>query len=237
MIGIHPGVAEAGRTAAGATLQQAVDRELAATWRELAERGHRGEAERDGSAGQMIVHAGIHAFPYLSRLGDWGNASTMLERSLGRDGSPRTVGAVLPLLRQVVRATEGTLYALEDRGVLANGITGWRVPRGGRAGDACRSGGCGAAGDFDTASSAAGDLINLLQAAAHSRKPWSSPNESLISPVARDVVRGRRSRTNANVCRYWATRATAPKSCARSTNYACAWKSLPDPPDENDRAV
>ncbi len=167
VIGIHPGVAEAGRTAAGATLQQAVDRELAATWRTLAEQGRRGEAERDGSAGQMIVRAGIHAFPYLSRLGAWDDAGTMLERSLSRDGSPQTVGTVLPLLRQVVRATEGTQRALADRGVLAKALLA-----GGFLAEAEQEMRAVLAdaeqqGDFRTASSVAGALINLLRDRAH----------------------------------------------------------------------
>ena len=237
VIGIHPGVAEAGRTAAGATLQQAVDRELAAMWRTLAERGRRGEAEQDGSAGQMIVHAGIHAFPYLSRLGAWGDACAMLERSLVRDGwSPQTVGTVLPLLRQVVRATEGTQRASGDRRVLASAIRA-----GGFLAEAEREMRAVLAdaeqqGDFHTASNVAGDLINLLKDRAHypealelaKRKP-DLTRRAGRGPWSQIADEGQR-------LQILSLQDDHAEVLHQANELRVRMEGLPDPPDENDRA-
>ena len=68
----------------------------------------------------MIVRAGLAAFPYLSRLGEWEAASVMLEQATKLDLSPGTIAAALPLLQRVVEATAETDRALTDRGVLAH---------------------------------------------------------------------------------------------------------------------
>ena len=73
---IHPGVAEAGRAAAGADFQAAVDAELAATWWTLMGKGREAHG-KEPWAGPWIVRAGLAAYPYLSRLGEWGTAGFM----------------------------------------------------------------------------------------------------------------------------------------------------------------
>ncbi len=236
VIGIHPGVAEAGRAAAGATLQQAVDRELAATWRTLAEQGRRGETEQDSSAGQRIVHAGIHAFPYLSRLGAWDDAGALLELSLNRDESPQTVGAVLPLSRQLVRATEGTHHALADRRVLANALRA-----GGFLAEAEQEMRAVLAdaeqqGDLNAESLVAGDLIAFLRDRAH--------YQEALELAERKVDLTRRAGLGP-----WSQIAD---ECQRLQIFNCQgdhaevlqqvnelhvrMEGLPNPPDENDRS-
>jgi hypothetical protein len=110
---IHPGVAEAGRAAAGPEFQEAVDSELAGTWADLFKKGW------DRDDGLMVAGAGLAAFPYLSRLGAWEKAAFMLERVCVISSAPTTIAAVLPRMRRIVEASTGTERELSIRAVLA----------------------------------------------------------------------------------------------------------------------
>jgi tetratricopeptide (TPR) repeat protein len=159
---IHPGVAEAGRAEAGPVFQEAVDNELAATWRMVMQRGSE-EYGKAPEAGRMIVRAGLAAFPYLSRRQEWALASAMLEQVDYHDKSPATVAAVLLRMRRVVEATSGTERELIDRGLLARLLL-----QAGRREEAEREMRAVIAqaenrNKFETASVIAGDLVNLLR--------------------------------------------------------------------------
>jgi tetratricopeptide (TPR) repeat protein len=118
---IHPGVAQAGRAEAGAEFQDAVDMELAATWRTVMAHEQE-EYGKSPEAGNMIVRAGLAAFPYLSRRQDWATASTLLEQVDRVDSAPATIAALLPRMRRIVEATTETDRELTDRGLLARFI-------------------------------------------------------------------------------------------------------------------
>ena len=157
---IHPGVAEAGRAAAGEGIQAAVDVELAAFWRAVFEAGL--EQESAGGGG-MVTLAGRRAAPYLMRRQEWGLASELLERVLQRDKSPATVAAVLPMLGRIAEATKGTDRELVDAGVLARAFlaAGRRDEAEARMREVvARAAECG---DHRLASGMAGYLINLLR--------------------------------------------------------------------------
>ena len=127
---IHPGVAEAGRAAAGEVIQAAVDVELAAFWRAVFDAG----LERESAGGGGVVTlAGRRAAPYLMRRQEWGLASTLLERVLQRDRSPATVAAVLPMLGRIAEATKGTDRELSRCRGAGPGIPGRRPPGRGRS--------------------------------------------------------------------------------------------------------
>ena len=156
---IHPGVAEAGRAAAGEGIQAAVDVELAAFWNTQ----YRGGLERESEGGgSMVTLAGRRAAPYLMRRQEWRLASTLLEGVLHRDKSPATVAAVLPMLGRIAEATKGTDRELVDAGVLARAFLA-----AGRRDEAealmrevlARAAACG---DYRLASGTAGHLIGLL---------------------------------------------------------------------------
>ena len=157
---IHPGVAEAGRAAAGEVIQAAVDVELAAFWNTLFQAGL--ERESAGGGG-LVTLAGRRAAPYLLRRQEWGLASELLDRVLQRDKSPATVGAVLPMLERIAEATKGTDRELFDAGVLAVAFLA-----AGRPDEAepllrevvARAVSCG---NHRLASAKAGDLIYLLR--------------------------------------------------------------------------
>jgi hypothetical protein len=159
---IHPGVAEAGRAEVGPPLQEAVDAELAATWRQLMRRGLE-DYGKDPGAGALIVRAGLAGFPYLSRGREWATASAMLEATTLRDGSPATLAAVLPRMRRVVEATAGTERELIDRGKLAKTLA--HIGRREEAEQEFRAvmEEAERRGEFRTASANASDLGNLLR--------------------------------------------------------------------------
>ena len=157
---IHPGVAEAGRAAAGESIQAAVDIELAAFW----DTQFRGGLERESEGGGgLVTLAGRRAAPYLMRRQEWGRASALLERVLQRDESPATVAAVLPMLEWIAEATKGTDRELVDAGKLASAFlaAGRRDEAEARLPEIlARAAECG---DHRLASNAAGYLINLLR--------------------------------------------------------------------------
>ena len=159
---IHPGVAEPGRVEAGAEFQSAVDIELAATWQSLMGQALE-EYGKSPEVGNLIVRAGLAAFPYLSRRADWVTASTMLERVDRVDRAPATIAALLPRMRRIVEATSGTDEELRDRALIAKFLQ-----QAGRTEDAEQelhavTERAVAGEEFDTASASAGDLVNLLR--------------------------------------------------------------------------
>jgi tetratricopeptide (TPR) repeat protein len=159
---IHAGVAEAGRMEAGSEFQGAVDTELAATWRTMMQHGLE-EYGKGTEAGNMIVRAGLAAFPYLSRRQEWATAAFMLEQVNLLDKSPATLAAILPRARRVVEAAAGTERELTCRGTLARLLSeaGQKeeAEREMRAVIAQADG----RNEFGTASKVATDLINVLR--------------------------------------------------------------------------
>lgn len=164
---LHPAVAEAGRREAGEDVAVAVDRELGDFWVARYQHGHRTEMK---GGGWLIATAGPRAAPYLLRAERWQEASTLLEDTLLRDATPATVATALPLLRRLVRATEGTERELIDAGVLASALmqAGHLREAEARLRDLIhRSEEDGA---FRSASVKSGQLINLLGATGRARE-------------------------------------------------------------------
>ena len=156
---IHPGVAEAGRAAAGEGIRAAVDVELAAFWNTLFQAGLERESAGGGS---MVTLAGRRAAPYLMRRQEWGRARALLERVLHRDQSPATVAAVLPMLGRIAEATKGTEAGLSGQ-VLARALlaAGRRDEAEARMREVvARAAACG---NHRLASGMAAYLINLLR--------------------------------------------------------------------------
>jgi tetratricopeptide (TPR) repeat protein len=103
--GIHPVVAAAGRDAAGDRFQAAVDARTSSYWEGVSLAAAR--AETGKGAGRDIVTAGLRAAPYLLRLSQWDSALALLEESLARDHSRRTLAAALPRLRAIADGLRG----------------------------------------------------------------------------------------------------------------------------------
>jgi tetratricopeptide (TPR) repeat protein len=157
---LHPGVVGAGRAEAGDAFQAAVDAELAAFWRAGFDYGLK-EEMRGG--GRLVVQAGRSAAPYLLRRERWEEASLLLEGVIQRDPSPATIAAVLPLLRRIAAATEGTERELEDAARLASALLEagrWREAEA-MMRDIARK--AAERGEFRTAMSVATYLINILK--------------------------------------------------------------------------
>jgi hypothetical protein len=156
---VHPGVAEAVRAQTGPDLQAVVDGVLAAFWQAVFWQAIRAEG---GEAGGMVVRAGRAAAPYLLRLGEWAAAGTLLDQALGRDRSPGTVAALLPLLGQVAQATRGSDRELVDAGVLAR-VVGLVDPVEGERQLRAVLANAVAQQAYDQAAAATGNLVNLLR--------------------------------------------------------------------------
>jgi hypothetical protein len=170
---IHPGIAEAGREAAGVEFQQVVDEELADTWQSALLQG----LEAHGNAqwaGPLIVRAGPAAFPYLTRRGKWDAAAMMLEQgwTFG-DQSPAMLATVLRHARHIADATAGTESETRTRALLARFLA--VAGRGDEAETILRAtmAKAEAGADFPTASTAAGNLADLLREAG-------KPDEALL---------------------------------------------------------
>jgi hypothetical protein len=159
---MHPGVAQAIRAAATPRVQAAADTELAAFWYQVSSAARRRDG---GEAGQVIVRAGLAAAPYLLRLQDWDTAATLLERALRRDISPAVTAAALPALRAIAAATHAPkdLAALAQALAAADPAEAEALLHGAVAQAAANA-------DFRVASSAAGDLVNLLTDAGRLRE-------------------------------------------------------------------
>jgi tetratricopeptide (TPR) repeat protein len=161
---IHPGVAEAGREQAGPELRESVDVRLASFWKALFRQALEKE---DAGMGGLILRAGRGATPYLMRQRRWGEAATSLERVIRRDRSPATLAATVPLLQRIAEETEGTVEGLANAGVFAKALS-----MAGRTGEAVAILGkleqqAVESGQYRLASTAAGDLTNLLMDAGH----------------------------------------------------------------------
>ncbi len=160
--GIHPGVAEAALAKGDAALLHATDIELGSFFTALVAHGLQKESE---GGGVVIAHAARRGVPYLMRTGQWDLAAILLERLLLRNQSPETIDFALPLMERIVQATAGSERALSHQGHLAR-----ILQMAGRSDEAehrirevielAR-----ALGQHWLASTASGDLMNLLWAA------------------------------------------------------------------------
>ncbi len=99
---VHPGVAAAGRAQAGEAFQAAVDQEAGAYWTTVFSQARKQEI------GWLIVRAGRAAVPYLLRLDEHSLALRLLEQVVHRDQSPGAIAALLPVLRQIADAVQGS---------------------------------------------------------------------------------------------------------------------------------
>lgn len=156
---LHPGVAAAARDKAPDGLCAAVDRHMGGIWLEVLQLCLENETQ---GAGEMIRRAGFAAAPYLLRGQQWEAAGRALEQVLKRDSSPATVAAALPLLRKAADRAAGA-DSLAARGRLARAL--WLAGQGAAAETELRGliDQAAAAGDYQMASVAAGDLLNLLR--------------------------------------------------------------------------
>jgi tetratricopeptide (TPR) repeat protein len=157
---LHPGVAEAARAEAAPAVLDAVDIEMGNYHGSMFMRALKREMEGQGGT---VVASARRAAPYLLRQARWEEAGTLLERLLHRDASPATLAFALPLLRRIVEATAGTERELIDAGVLANAL--WKAGRVAEAEQMLRDliDTSVAQGNYRTASSIAGILLNLLR--------------------------------------------------------------------------
>ncbi|MBO3746603.1 CHAT domain-containing protein [Streptosporangiaceae bacterium NEAU-GS5] len=120
VMGVHPGVAGAGRSAAGAVFGEAADRQLAVFWWAVFE--HAREGEQGMEAGGLMVRAGSGAVPYLLRLAAWQDARWLLEQVLHRDRSRGTVAGLVAGLRRVAAGLAGGPEELVARGTLGRAL-------------------------------------------------------------------------------------------------------------------
>ena len=159
---IHPGVAESVRAAADPAHLAAADKELGDFYVAMSRRAMRNEMQ--GGSG-TVAEAARRGAPYLMRGERWEEAAKLLERLLHRDGSPTTTSFALPLLRRIVEETEGTSEGIENAGVLTGALmAAGRVDEAERTMRALIERGV-AQGNYKLASTAAGNLLNLLRAA------------------------------------------------------------------------
>ena len=161
---IHPGVAEAGREQAGPELRESVDVSLALFWTGVF---WKAVAKEGVGTGELILRAGRSAVPYLMRQCRWNEAATLLEQVINRDKSPATLAGTVPLLQRIAETTEGTVEGLVNAGVFAKALR-----RAGRTGEAVAILGkleheAVESGQYRVASTAAGELTNLLRNAGH----------------------------------------------------------------------
>jgi len=162
---LHPVVAAAGRSAASDNFRLGVDAIMADFWHAIF---WHGEEEEMRGRGHLIVEAGRRAAPYLLRRQQWEVASTLLEGVLTRDPSRATASAVLPLLRQIADATQGTQRGLLDAAVLAGAL--FRAGRGPEAEKMVRViiPAAAARGEFRAAGGAMSTLVDVLRATGRS---------------------------------------------------------------------
>jgi len=113
---IHPGLAQASLEEADEKFRAAVDTEMAYFWIARFWAAMCDEAEEKS---QLVVIAGLRSAPYLIRQNIWDEASYFLEEVIYRDGSPKTIASVLPLLRHITKLAIGTDLESEEYGILA----------------------------------------------------------------------------------------------------------------------
>jgi tetratricopeptide (TPR) repeat protein len=174
---IHPGVAEAGRSASGEPFREAVDDVQAVFWSACFQAGLRKESE---DAGPSVIRAGLSGAPYLMRQRRWEDASNRLEQVLYRSNSQATEATVLPLLLRLAEATEGTPREHIDAGLAATALARfgrWRDaeamlrPILDRALDR---------NDFRVASVAANEIINVLMQTGRAAQALDLLNQKKI---------------------------------------------------------
>ncbi len=115
---IHPGVVQAGLGEIDEKFKTVVDSKMASYWRAVFDEAQSGDQEK----GQLVIMAGLRSAPYLIRLKEWSEASSILEDVISRDSSPETIASVLPLLRHIAQVTSGTDQGLIDSGILAHAL-------------------------------------------------------------------------------------------------------------------
>ncbi len=97
--GVHPGVAESVRGAAGSDLQAQVDANASGYWIALSTRGIADEEQH--ATGGIVLRSAMAALPYLLRLERWDAAAQMLSRAVTRAGHRGVLLRLVPYLRQV----------------------------------------------------------------------------------------------------------------------------------------
>ena len=232
---LHPGVADAGRAEAGAALQAAVDQRLAAMWDGVMQQGL--EAQGKEPTGALIARAGIAAYPYLSRLGDWGAAGWMLERVLHFDKAPRTIAAVLPLAQRIAAVTAGTEEETINQGRLANVYNDADRPA--EAEPLMRTviEHSVARGDFATASVSALDLARLLRDTGRLREALQVVEG--YADYSRRAGHGPWTRLTGELLGLQLLLLLGQHAIVmnRVAELRAKMQKLPDPPDENDGLV
>jgi tetratricopeptide (TPR) repeat protein len=155
----HPGVVQAGMEEVDETFRAKVDSGLTSFWITVYFQMLSGESEEKD---EWIISAGLRSATYLIRQKKWSGAAAFLEPVIQRDNSPRTMAAVLPMLRHIDEATKGTDLELANSGVLATALIlagRWQdaeniirplIPK------------FAAQGDFRSASTAATNLLRIL---------------------------------------------------------------------------
>ena len=161
---IHPLVAETVPAGASPEVVVGADYELAAYWNTVFEQALTAEAAGQPATAH-VAHAARRAVVYLLRLHEWHLARAILDHAMLRDDSLVGRAEAARILRHIAAGTVGTETELLALGTLAGALAAsdpaaaeqlmCRVER-----DAA------AAGRHSLASSAAGDLINLLMDAA-----------------------------------------------------------------------
>jgi tetratricopeptide (TPR) repeat protein len=194
---IHPAIAQAIHTATPQSVTAAVDAQLADWWTIVGgwgiEQQHTSNTTKQFTAqaglaaaryllhqhnwngAKFMVRAGLAAARYLLHQHDWDTASCILERTLIRDSySPATSLAVIPLLRRIAEATG----ALKDLVVLA---AAHRKVDSGEAETLLRRAydQATAEGEYQLASTTAGDLISLLRDQGRLREALTLANQKI----------------------------------------------------------
>jgi hypothetical protein len=103
---IHPGLAEAGRTTTSSEFAAAVDTELANFWLSVLSDA-RGQ-EHQQETGWLVLRAARSAAPYLLRQHRWDDLHTAVGNLLDRDRSTATAAMLLPMLTTALQATHST---------------------------------------------------------------------------------------------------------------------------------
>ncbi len=194
---IHPSIAQAIHTATPETVAAAVNAQLATWWTVVGgwgiEQHHTSKntnqftaqaglaaarhllRQHDWNGAKFMVRAGLAAAHYLLRQRDWNAASCLLERTLIRDSySPATSLAVIPLLRRIAEATG----ALKDLVVLA---AAHRKVDPGEAETLlrCAYNQATTNGEYQLASTTAGDLVTLLRDQGRLREALTLANQKI----------------------------------------------------------
>ena len=96
---VHPGVAAAGRAAAGEQFRSFVDTEVSGFWATVFGQASGGDGGSVNTA--VLVRAGLAAVPYLVRRQQWDLAAALLERAFLADPERGVAAAMLPAARLI----------------------------------------------------------------------------------------------------------------------------------------